>query len=375
MFGKLKNVKRALLTLMILGLSPLVMQVSAAPAEKDAKAATDTSPVIMKINGKAVTQAQLDRLVAQQQQMQMQQAMMQQQQGGQGGQMPQMTTDTTKLRSEAKEKLIGITLMQQAIDKQLGNVKDAAMDAELAKIKKDMEKEGEKYEEFLKKSGMSEADLKGKIREHLAMIIAIEKEAGSVNPTEKEMQDTYEKFKGQMEQVRASHILIGYNSKPGQPPSAPSDKEKAELKKKAEEVLKKVKSGGDFAKLAKEYSTDKGSAEKGGDLDYFGHGKMVPAFEEAAFSLKVGEVSGLVESPFGFHIIKVTDIKKPTYEEMKDRIKERMMMNNMMAKAQLAVGKLRTEAKIEDLDKKPAASAEKKSGAKKTARKKAVKQD
>lgn len=82
----------------------------------------------------------------------------------------------------------------------------------------------------------------------------------------------------------------------------------ADAKKKAQEVLDKVKAGGDFATLAKQYSQDT-TAANGGDLGLFGKGKMVPEFEKAAFSLKAGEVSGLVKTVYGYHIIKVTAVK------------------------------------------------------------------
>lgn len=77
-------------------------------------------------------------------------------------------------------------------------------------------------------------------------------------------------------------------------------------------MLKRVRAGEDFAKLAKEFSTDAGNKDKGGDLGWFGKGAMVPAFEEAAFKLKPGEISDLVETPFGLHIIKLDERKTET---------------------------------------------------------------
>jgi parvulin-like peptidyl-prolyl isomerase len=104
------------------------------------------------------------------------------------------------------------------------------------------------------------------------------------------------------EQVHARHILIAVKSA-----DAPTEEglDKPQARAKAEEVLKRVKAGENFEALAKEYSTDPGSKESGGDLGWFGKGRMVPEFEKAAFALQPGQVSEIVESPFGFHIIKV----------------------------------------------------------------------
>ena len=101
------------------------------------------------------------------------------------------------------------------------------------------------------------------------------------------------------EEIRASHILL-----------TTEGKDDAAVRAQAEQILKEVKAGGDFAALAKKYSQDETNAAQGGDLDYFGRGRMVGAFETAAFALEPGAVSDLVKTEFGYHIIKVTD-KKP----------------------------------------------------------------
>ena len=96
---------------------------------------------------------------------------------------------------------------------------------------------------------------------------------------------------------------------------------------KAEEVLKRAKAGEDFAKLAKEFSTEPGAKEKGGDLGWFGHGQMVPEFEQAAFKLKPGEISDIVETKFGYHIIKLEDTKTETKEgKPEEQVKARHIL-------------------------------------------------
>jgi peptidyl-prolyl cis-trans isomerase D len=120
------------------------------------------------------------------------------------------------------------------------------------------------------------------------------------------------------EERKASHILIRVKK------DAPKEKDEA-AKKKAEELLARIRNGEDFAELAKQESEDPGSAGKGGDLGFFGKGAMVPAFEDAAFSLKKGEVSDLVRSPFGYHIIKLTDIRGgevQPFDKVKDKIRK-----------------------------------------------------
>ncbi len=109
------------------------------------------------------------------------------------------------------------------------------------------------------------------------------------------------------EEVRASHILLKTEGK-----------DDAQVRARAEDILKQVKAGADFAALAKKYSEDDSNAGQGGDLDYFSRGRMVPEFENAAFALEPGQTSDLVKTQFGYHIIKVTDKKAAIKRDLSD---------------------------------------------------------
>jgi peptidyl-prolyl cis-trans isomerase D len=150
------------------------------------------------------------------------------------------------------------------------------------------------------------------------------------------------------EQVRASHILF-----------KTAGKKEDEVKARAEQVLKEVKAGGDFAALAKKYSEDEASAKQGGDLDFFPKGKMMPEFDEVAFSLQPGEVSGLVKTQYGFHIIKVTDKKAASTRPLDDvraQIVDQLAWESASTKAaDIAVAMEHEISKPEDLDKAAAA--------------------
>jgi len=120
------------------------------------------------------------------------------------------------------------------------------------------------------------------------------------------------------EQVRASHILL-----------ETAGKNEADVKKRADDIAKQVKGGADFAELAKKVSEDKGSAANGGDLDYFGRGRMVPEFEQAAFSMQPGQISDPVKSQFGYHIIKMVDKRAGStrpLDEVRPQIQQQLAM-------------------------------------------------
>ena len=131
----------------------------------------------------------------------------------------------------------------------------------------------------------------------------------SVTVSDREIERDYNRNLGLYEtpsQIRASHILL-----------KTADKDEEEVRRRAEAVLAEVRAGGDFAALAKEHSEDT-SAEQGGDLGFFGRGDMVPEFEQAAFSLSIGDTSGLVKSAYGFHIIKATERQDAFARELDD---------------------------------------------------------
>lgn len=144
--------------------------------------------------------------------------------------------------------------------------------------------------------------------------------ASEVDVTDEEITTFYEENKDgrftQPYEVSARHILIKLDA-------GASDEDKAEARTEIEAVQKRLADGEDFSAVATEVSEDTGSAQRGGDLGFFGKGRMVPAFEEAAFALEPGQTSEIVESPFGFHIIKVEEVReervKPL-EEVRDGI-------------------------------------------------------
>ncbi|MBA2877485.1 peptidylprolyl isomerase [Anoxybacillus ayderensis] len=152
-----------------------------------------------------------------------------------------------------------------------------------------------------------------------------------IKVSDEELKKYYNEYKPK---VKASHILV--------------DDEKT-----AKEIKAKLEKGEDFAKLAKEYSKDTGSAQNGGDLGWFGPGKMVEEFEKAAYALKVGEVSDPVKTQFGYHIIKVTDKEeKKSFDEMKEEMEYEVKKSKLDAsKVQSKLDKLMKEANVDIKDK------------------------
>lgn len=207
-------------------------------------------------------------------------------------------------------------------------------------------------DEQIKKSaedlGISDDFLKEQAKLSLLIQKSQEKFYSEEKVSDSEMKKYYDEHidEYKKDEVEASHILIKTTDDQNKPlPEA----EQKKAKEKAEKVLKEVKAGGDFAELAKKYSQDPGSAANGGALGAFGKGMMVKEFEDAAFGMEPGQVSNLVKTDFGYHIIKVTDrIKETTsFDEAKEGIKEEILKNKYGEK----IAELQKKAKIEKFDK------------------------
>ena len=260
-----------------------------------------------------------------------------------GQQIPDV--QMAQMKSEVLESLIDRELLFQESKKKGIQVKSDAVSDQLQKIQQRYPNK-EEFKKLLSNMGLTESDVQAQIERGMAIQELLDKEVtGKIKVSDEETKAFYDKnpqLFQQPEQIKASHILIKVQA------DAPAD-QKAEARKKIEDVQQKVKKGEDFATLAKTYSEGP-SGPKGGDLGYFRRGQMVKPFEEAAFSLKPDETSEIVETQFGYHLIKVNDkkpAKKMTYAEVKDRLNEHLKKQKTDSEANAYIETLRKDAKIE----------------------------
>lgn len=207
-------------------------------------------------------------------------------------------------------------------------------------------KSEEEYRKGLKDQGISEKELRDLIRRNIVIENYIEKMVASkVTVSEADTKAYYDKNPETFtlpEQVRASHILITVDAKA-------SDAEKKQARAKIEDLLKQIKGGADFAKLAEQHSGCP-SSKQGGDLGYFSKGQMVKPFEDTAWGMKIGEISGVVETNFGYHLIKVTGRQasaKIPYESIKARIEGNLKQQKISEGVNALLEQARKTAKIE----------------------------
>lgn len=212
---------------------------------------------------------------------------------------------------------------------------DAQIDAQLAEIKRNFPSEAD-FQGALAQRGLTVNALRDRLRTNLTVQNLVGK-VTSVSVTDAEVEQYFRQHRSeydQPEQVRASHILLE------------SDAE-------ARFVLARLRRGDKFEDLARQYSKDPGSKEQSGDLGFVGRGQLVGEFEKAAFTLRPGQVSGIVKTQFGYHLIKVTGRKDPqpaNLAQVRDQIRAQLLSKKREAAFQAWLKRIKAQAKIKRFD-------------------------
>jgi len=267
------------------------------------------------------------------------------------GQMikPDMMPEARKM---VLENLIDRELLYQQSRKKGISIKDAEVNEQLDRLKKQYPDE-QAFKDSMAEDHLTEDTVKSRINMNLAVQQFVEKEfGGKVQVTEAEAKAFYDghpEYFTEPETIRASGILIKTDVK--------SDAaKKEEARKKMEDIQKRIKKGEDFAILAKDFSQD-ASAAQGGDLGTIPRGRMPKALDDAAFSLKPGEVSNVLETELGFHLIKVHE-KKPEkvvpFKEVEDKIRQHLSNQKLKQMVDEHLNEVKKTAKIERISTKGA---------------------
>jgi peptidyl-prolyl cis-trans isomerase C len=307
-------------------------QQSAPTAPQPAKPMPAQLPdVLARVNGEAVTKADFDRLVR----------------NMELGNGPVPAERRDEILRGALDQLVTYTVLQQEAKARHITITDGEVESRMAAMQRQFPDE-KAFQKALADRNMTLERLRADARVDMVINKLLDEEMSKQPaPTDAQVREFYdkrpEKFK-EPETVRASHVLVKVDE---QADAATRQKARAKI----EGVLKQARSGADFAKLAREHSDD-GSAQQGGDLSYFARGQMVRPFEEAAFALKPGEVSDVVTTQFGYHVIKVTD-RKPgapvPFERVSDRIKQHLTEQGKQEHAKAFIDGLKNKSKIEVL--------------------------
>ncbi len=246
------------------------------------------------------------------------------------------------------ERLVGYKVLAQEVKARNLVIDNAQVEGQIAEIRKQFPSE-QVFAQQLKQRQMTLDKLRADTRRDMAVSKLIENAiADKIGVTPEQVAEFHkqnpDKFK-QPERVRASHILLSF-------PQNADAAAKAQVRAKAEAVLKDVKAGKDFAALAKAHSQDPGSAANGGDLGLFPQGQMVGPFNDAAFSLAVGATSELVETQFGYHIIRVVE-KQPardvSLDEVRGELVQFLEQQNRQQQTEAFVNGLKSKGKIDIL--------------------------
>jgi peptidyl-prolyl cis-trans isomerase D len=244
--------------------------------------------------------------------------------------------------------------IRQEFDKQNTKVKFEYAVLSQDDIKKGLHPTTEELKAFYDSHQKNYANSVPEKRKVKYVMIDLSRIQGGVQVTHDELQSYYNQHRDQYrvaEQAKVSHILIK-TPLPG-PDGKVDEKGVAEAQRRAEDLLKQLKAGAKFEDLARKYSEDPGSAKEGGSLGWIDKGRTVPEFEKAAFSLPKGQISDLVKSSYGFHIIRVDDRQDAhmkTLEEVKDQIEPNLKQQKAQQIAQKQAEDLLQQAKTQGLD-------------------------
>jgi peptidyl-prolyl cis-trans isomerase C len=253
-----------------------------------------------------------------------------------------------QLNRQALDTLIDIELLYQESQRRGFEVTEERIEEQVNGLRTQFGDE-EGYAAALEQIGISDAELRSEFRRQLAIQDMIDTDiAPSTSVSEQESTDFYEQnpaFFFRPEQVRASHILILVSPDAG-------EEEKSEARSRIEEIRERIAAGEDFAELAGRFSEDNSSAN-GGDLGYFQREQMVKPFADAAFALEVGQISEVVTTEYGFHLIRVTDRREESvvpYEQVQLQIFEYLHREKVMVAIEELAAQLRSQAEIEEFN-------------------------
>ncbi|HET57257.1 MAG TPA: hypothetical protein ENN35_02305 [Deltaproteobacteria bacterium] len=249
------------------------------------------------------------------------------------------------LKHEVLERLINFELLCQESVKRNIPVSSEAIDQELQGLKERFPDE-DTYRDTMAKMGVTQAELKSQIKRSLAVKNLLEQEVlSNISVSDEESETFYEENPGyfeEPEQVKASHIFVAV-------PEDASKADKKETRAKIDAAGKRLKDGDDFETVAREVSQCP-SSEQGGDLGFFARGSMDKTFEDTAFSMKPDETSPVIETSFGYHIIRVTDRKDERvvpFDEAKDTIDKHLKNQKNNKGVEEYVNGLKKSAKID----------------------------
>lgn len=300
------------------------------PAPEPPKPVPATIPaVVARVNGEDIPKADFDRILKQ---MEMQA----------GQPVPAARRDEV-YRAVLDQVVTYTALVHEARARGI-KVSDAeakaAGDAKIAELRQQIP-DRQAFDKALADRNMTLSRLRSDIRNDLAVNRMMEAElAGAPAITDAQVREFYDKNPDEFRGVRASHILIR--------PEGFDDASKKKARATAEDLMKQARGGADFAELARTHSAD-GSAQQGGDLGFFTKGSMVPAFSDAAFALQPGQVSDVVETQFGFHVIRMAERKDVPFEEANPGIRNFLTAKQRDERQQAFVAQVKGKSKIEVL--------------------------